>query len=133
MVQSNITQTFYIWSDRQTDEGTDGHQKIIRLWSYIFNGSNNLKPTEKFIKYHLLSIKLQMISLAKQSKVGSFEILYRDLFKNGWLLVSVRLSPHSPPTPMKLETWKLVCIILTWIAPKSLSRFLIFCVEVEIF
>jgi len=47
--------------------------------------------------------------------------------------VSVGLSPHSPRTPVELETRKLACIILTWMVPKLPIRFLIFCVEAEIF
>jgi len=60
----------------------------------------------------------------------SLEILYRDLFMNAWRYACVRLSPHSPPTPVKLEAWKLPC---TRMAPKLPIRFLIFCQEAEIF
>jgi len=63
----------------------------------------------------------------------SLEILHRDLFKNAWRPVCVHLSPPPPHTPVKLEAWKLACIILTWIAPKLLIRFLIFWLEAEIF
>jgi len=42
------------------------------------------------------------------------------------------MSPHSPPTSVKLEAWKLACIILTRMAQKLLPRFLIFCLEAEI-
>jgi len=69
-----------------------------------------------------------------QAKLGrSLEILYRDLFNNASHPVCVCLSPHSPPTPVKLEAWKLACIIFTLMAPKLQIRFLIFGVESEIF
>jgi len=60
-------------------------------------------------------------SRAKQG--SSLEIFYRDLFKNAWRPVCVCLSPHSPPTLVKLEAWKLACIILTWMAPQLPIRF----------
>jgi len=49
----------------------------------------------------------------------SLEILYWGLFKNAWRSVCVCLSPHSPPTSVKVEAWKLACIILTWMTPKT--------------
>jgi len=30
-----------------TDGRTNGHQRIIRLWSYIFNSAHNLKAIQK--------------------------------------------------------------------------------------
>jgi len=40
-----------------------------------------------------------------QAKRGrSLEILYRELFQNALRPVSVRLSPNSPPTPVKQGT-----------------------------
>jgi len=45
----------------------------------------------------------------------------------------VHKSPHPYPTPVELEAIPLACIILTWMAQKLPSRFLIFCLEAKIF
>jgi len=42
-------------------------------------------------------------------------------------------SPHSPPTPAKLEVWISAHTIPTRMAPKLPFRLLIFCLEAEIF
>jgi len=76
-------------------------QRIFKIKRYHFFTSEN---------YCLILEKGIIHPWAKQER--SLEILYRDLFKNAWHPVSVRLSPHSPPTPVKLEAWKLACIIL---------------------
>jgi len=45
-----------------------------------------------------------------------------NFVKGRKVTLCVLISPHSPRTPVNLETWKLACTILTWMAQKLLSR-----------
>jgi len=86
----------------------------------IKNGNVSHKNIFFFVDFVNWSQNPQIWSPAKtyQSQGMSLEILHRDLFTNAWHHMSVCLSPHSPPAQVKVEAWKLVCTILTWMAQK---------------
>jgi len=106
-----------------------------------------------FVLSHFYSWQWVLINEVEQNKIEFFalfntdiinllELLYPSWVKRGvvypsqamWVLYRVcvktnrrhefvHLSPHSPLTPVELETWKLAYIYTTWMAQKLLSRF----------